>query len=127
MDRLTRNSENSWREQEAGVGRTPESERGLLLGPPTSKPGQDRSGQCLAQYQDVLPDKLTYKVTRHGHENGPGYYQRQKEIEPWCTSLVISTHLTDERRRIQHVSVVLNVKTCISVGHLLDCDCYVVA
>ena len=32
LDRLTGNSEDSWPTQEAGAGRTPEGERGPLLG-----------------------------------------------------------------------------------------------
>jgi len=33
---------------------------------------------------------------RHGLENGPGYHERQREVEPSCKNLIVGEHLTEE-------------------------------
>ena len=38
------------------------------------------------------------KCRGHGHEYGPGYYHRQKEMELSGKNLVVGTHLIEEKK-----------------------------
>ena len=50
----------------------------------------DMDGQC-----ETRPCRK-----RHGLENDPGYYQRQRKVDTSsCKNLIIGKHLTEEKRR----------------------------
>jgi len=53
------------------------------------KTNKDTDGQCETR-------KPCRK--RHGPDNGPGYYQKQKEVETSCKNLIVGEHLTEEEK-----------------------------